>query len=122
MSDYQCISTTEVAGVTVVTLIDHKVMEPTRIQILGEELMSLASQGGNESEPRILINLENVRFLSSAAINKLIVLEKRSKTLGGSVKISNVSPEVNEVFTITHLDKVFEICDDQRDAMNSFAS
>ena len=120
MSEYQCITTTDVGDVIVVSLNDHKVMDPSRIQLLGEELLSLAGNG--DEVPKVLINLENVRFLSSAAINKLIVLEKRLKSGGGGVKISNVSPEVGEVFSITHLDSVFDIRDDQRDALEAFAS
>ena len=122
MTDFQCITSTQVDDVIVVSLNDHKVMDPSRIQLLGEELLSLASPTVDGHAPKLLINLENVRFLSSAAINKLIVLEKRMKAAGGGVKISNVSPEVSEVFTITHLNSVFEICEDQKDAIISFAS
>jgi anti-anti-sigma regulatory factor len=129
MSEYQCILTNEVDGVTVVCLIDPKVMDPSRIKLLGDELLSLAGDHGGKdrdqninhpSKRNLLINLENVRFLSSAAINKLIILEKRVTTHGGAIKICNVSPEVREVFAITHLNNVFEILDDHTEAVKAF--
>ena len=119
MSEFESITTSLIDDVTVVSFNDHKVMDPARIQVLGEELLSLVNP---ENPPRILINLNNVRFLSSAAINKLIVIDKRLKSVGGSLKICAVSSEVSEVFAITHLDSVFEICDSQRDALESFAN
>ncbi len=118
MSEFESITTSQIDDITIVSFNDHKVMDPARIQILGEELLSLVDP---KDPSKILINLDNVRFLSSAAINKLIVIDKRLKSVGGSLKLCAVSSQVSEVFAITHLDSVFEICNSQRDALESFA-
>ena len=117
MSDYQCIELTNREDIAVVRLVDQKVIDPDRIHLLGEELLSLAQ--GTDGQ-RLLINMDNVRFLSSSAINKLIVLERRVTGAGGKIKLSNLSPEVAEVFNITQLNSVFDICDSERDAIDSF--
>jgi len=118
MQELQCISQTQSDDVIVVVFNDHKVMDPARIQLLGEELLSLVVPEGDPE--RIVINLENVRFLSSAAINKLIVLEKRLKSKNGRLKVCNLTPEVRDVFNITHLNGVFQIYDDQNEAIGAF--
>ena len=69
MSDFQCIELTNNDDVSIVRLVDDKVIDAERIQRLGEELLSLSK--GDENR-KLLINMANVRFLSSSAINKLI--------------------------------------------------
>lgn len=115
MSEYECIDVQESNDVSIVKLVDEKVMDPERVQQLGNELLSLPDNG-----ERILINMENVKFLSSAAINKLIVLEKRLRGNGGQVKLSNLCPEIQEVFSITNLTSVFDIRDGEDEALQAF--
>lgn len=117
MSDYQCIRLSTQDEVSVVQLVDDKVMDAERIAILGDELLSLAAR---KTGGKVLINMHNVRFLSSSAINKLIVLERRLSGIGGDLKLSNLSPEVEEVFNITQLRSVFDICPDEQQAIDSF--
>lgn len=117
MPDYSCIKLANKEDVAVVRLVDDKVMDAERIAVLGEELMALANRDDGK---RMLINMDNVRFLSSSAINKLIVLERRLSDAGGDLKLSNLSPEVEEVFNITQLHSVFDIRDDETDALTAF--
>ena len=94
-------------------------MDTKRIQQVHDELNAVAdasTAGG------LLLNMENVRFLSSAAINKLIVLDKHVKSTGGEIRFTNLRPEVRDVFSITSLDRLFKIFDNQTDAIKSFGS
>ena len=124
MTDLQCIEIDSVNDVSVVKLKDEKVMAPAQIETLGAELLSLvettptkdkASTGTN-----VLINFENVRFFSSGAINKLIVLEKRVRAGGGKIRLSNMQPEVRDLFSYTNLDQMFDILSNQTEAIESF--
>lgn len=117
MSDFECIKLQSVDDVAVVKFNDEKVVDPARVEKLGTELLSLAE---NEEQPKLLINFENVRFFSSAAINKLIVLEKRMRAQGGKLKLSNLRPEVRDLFSFTNLDGLFSIKDEEKEAINSF--
>jgi anti-anti-sigma factor len=117
MDDYECIELDNVEEVSVVKFKDQKVMDPSRIETMGKELLSLVS--GDESE-NVLINFENVSFFSSAAINKLIVLEKRIRAQGGQIRLSNLRPEVRDLFSYTNLDSMFQIKDEQDEALGSF--
>jgi anti-anti-sigma factor len=125
MSDFECIELDSVDDVSVVKFKDQKVMDPARIEALGEELLSLVDakspdKSETENQANILINFENVRFFSSGAINKLIVLEKRLRANGRQIRLSNLRPEVRDLFSYTNLDSMFDIRDGQAEAIESF--
>ncbi len=119
MENYECIDLQNVERVSVVKFKDNRVMDPARIEKLGQELMALVDDVDNDN---LLINFENVKFFSSAAINKLIVLEKRVRANGGKIRLSNLRPEVRDLFSYTHLDSIFKIDEAQAESLKSFAS
>ena len=118
MEQFECIDLDVVNDVNVVKFKDQKVMDPARIEILGRELLALVEEDKNEN---VVINFENVSFFSSAAINKLIVLERRVSATGGKICLSNLRPEVRDLFSYTNLDQVFQIKDGQSDAIETLA-
>ena len=107
----------EVGEVTVVRLTDRKVVDETNIQELGRELFSLVEE---EQRKNLLLNFEAVGFLSSSALGKLITLDKKVKAHGGKLRLSNIRPEIYEVFAITKLNKLFEIKDNEAEALAAF--
>jgi anti-sigma B factor antagonist len=117
MTFRQRIKTTEVGGVTVVTFVDHKILEAPSIQELGEELFALVEQDGYRS---MLLDFSSVEFLSSAALNKLIILDKKIKDRGGELKLCNLQPEIREVFVITRLNQLFDIKTTKDEALQAF--
>ena len=80
----------------------------------------MLSLTNGEDGQKLLVDFENVKFFSSAAINKLIVLEKRMRAQGGQIKLSNLRPEVRDLFSFTNLDSLFSIADGNDEAMESF--
>jgi len=114
MADPQRISVSDVGDVTVVQFVDRKILDESNIQDLGRELFHLVEEEGRK---KIVLNFSNVEFLSSAALGKLITLDKKSKKSGGSLKFSNIRPEIYEVFAITRLNKLFSIYDEEADAV-----
>ncbi|MBL7181965.1 MAG: STAS domain-containing protein, partial [Pirellulales bacterium] len=58
--------------------------------------------------------------LSSAALGKLITLDRKVKAGKGRMKMCNIRPEIFEVFQITKLNKVFDIRKDETEAMTAF--
>jgi anti-anti-sigma factor len=118
MSDkLECLELDQVESVSVVKFRDKKVMDPSRIEQMGEELLNLVDE---EDHDRMLINFDNVSFFSSAAINKLIVLEKQVCAKGGKLRLCNLRPEVRDLFSYTSLDKMFEIDQEQIDSIEAF--
>ena len=117
MTEYQRLDVNEVGDVTVVRFRDQKIIEDINIQELGRELFELLEV---EKREKLLLNFSSVDFLSSAALGKLITLEKKVKANGGVLKLSNIRPEIYEVFAITRLDRLFDIRKDESDGLGSF--
>jgi anti-sigma B factor antagonist len=107
----------EVGDVTVVRFRDRKIIDDINIQELGQELFRLIEQ---DNRQKLLLNFSSVDFLSSAALGKLITLDKKVKAHSGVMKLSNIRPEIYEVFAITKLNRLFEIQDDEADALAAF--
>ena len=104
----------ESAQVSVVRFKDQKIIDPEAIQELGDELFTLVDK---DNRSKIVLNFANVEFLSSAALGKLITFEKKAKRNGAKLILSNIAPEIYQVFTITNLDKLFTIKDNEADAL-----
>jgi anti-anti-sigma factor len=117
MAGYRRIAVTDVGDVSVVRFADRKILDEANIQDLGMELFKLVEQ---EQRKKLLLNFGSVEFLSSAALGKLITLDKKVKANGGKLKLSNIRPEIYEVFAITKLNKLFDIKDDEADALAAF--
>ena len=117
MALHKRLKVSEVGDVTVVHFADQKILDEATIQELGDELFSLVEKEGYQ---KVLLNFEGVEFLSSAALGKLITLEKKAKTAGAALKLSNIRPEIYEVFAITKLNKLFDIKENEADALASF--
>ena len=114
MSGHRRVELSEVQDVTVVRFLDRKLLDAANIQELGDELFGLVER---DKRKRLLLNFSNVEFLSSAALNKLIILDKKVKTNQGKLKLCNLRPEILEVFAITRLNQLFDIADDEADAL-----
>ncbi|MFO0846552.1 MAG: STAS domain-containing protein [Gemmataceae bacterium] len=106
-----------IGDVTVVNFVDRKILDEQNIQIIGEQLFSLVDEDGRR---KILLNFSNVEYLSSAALGKLITLNKKLQQAGGKLILCNISPDIHEVFEITKLDKFFKILKDEQSALQSF--
>ena len=117
MSTHQRLDVSEVGDVTVVRFMDRRILDATNIEELGLELFDLVEQ---ENRKKLLLNFSDVEFLSSAALNKLIILDKKMKAGGGAMKLSNLRPEIYEVFVITRLNQLFAISAEEKDALESF--
>lgn len=104
-------------GVNVIEFNDRKILDELSINELGDQLREVADA---ESPVRILLNFQNVEHLSSAALGMLITLDKRVKEQSGQLKLSNINPQIYEVFKITRLNKMFDIYDSAAQAMEAF--
>ncbi len=111
------ITVTKNDGINVVEFNNRKILDELSITELGDQLRKVAD---SEESVRILLNFQNVEHLSSAALGMLITLHKLVKEKKGRLKLSNIHPQIFEVFKITRLNKLFEIHDSQTQALGSF--
>lgn len=114
MSNRRRIEVSESANISVVRFLDQKIIDPEAIQELGQELFDLVER---DDLKKLVLNFQNVEFLSSAALGKLITFDKKAKRSDAQLILTNISPEIYQVFTITNLDKLFDIKDTEADAL-----
>jgi anti-sigma B factor antagonist len=117
MPVHRRLEVSEIGDVTVVRFVDRKIIDTANIQELGDELFSLVE---NDNHKSLLLNFSHVEFLSSAALNKLILLDRAVKKCGGRLKLCSLRPEIQEVFVITRLNRMFSIHEEEADALAGF--
>ncbi|HEU5115684.1 MAG TPA: STAS domain-containing protein [Isosphaeraceae bacterium] len=108
----------EFEGVLVVSFLESKIVTEENIQDMGDELYALVEQDGQN---RLLLDFENVHYLSSAALGRLINLKKKVTAANGRLRIFGVHPDIMEVLRITHLDTVFDIQPDRETALQGMS-
>ncbi len=107
----------EVGIVTVVHFCRHRISDLLEIEKLGDELYELIE---GEARRKLVLDFSEVQFFSSAAIGKLISLNGKLKARSGVMKLCSLRPEILEVFRICRLDRVFDLRQDEADALTSF--
>lgn len=105
-------------GVAVLTLAQARIHEHEAIKQLGEELTELTDKPENQ---QLLFDMAAVEFISSAVLNKLIVLDKQLKSAGGQLAFSGLRPQVAEVFSITRLNQLFPIYESKKQAIEKMS-
>ncbi len=108
---------TQDGEITKVTFLDRNILEESSIQQIGEEISTLIDKSGN---PKLLIDFSGVEHLSSAALGTLITVNNKIRQKGGQLRLSTIDPQIYEVFTITKLNKLFQIHDNASQALASF--
>lgn len=101
-------------GVNVVEFADRKILDELCIAEIREELTALVDNAGSRT---LLLSFKNVDYLSSAALSILITLNNQVGTKKGRLILSDISPQIFEVFKITRLNKLFEIYETAEDAL-----
>jgi anti-sigma B factor antagonist len=121
MAVHRRIQVSQISGsagnVSLVRFADRRIIDAANIQELGEELFGLVEKEGAKT---LVLSFVNVDFLSSAALNKLIMLNSKLKAAGGKMRLCGLKPEIHEVFVITKLTKVFDIKADENEALQGF--
>jgi serine/threonine-protein kinase RsbW len=68
----------------------------------------------------ILLDLGGVTFMSSSGLRALLLVRKELVNHGGQLRLCNLQPHVQEVFTLTGFTQVFAIHHTREDALRAF--
>jgi anti-sigma B factor antagonist len=69
---------------------------------------------------RVVLNLGGVDYIDSTGLGSLVVCFTRLQKAGGMLKLLNLNRRHIELLVLTKLTTVFEVFDDEQDAVNSF--
>lgn len=100
--------------VAVVRFATSRILDQSNVQQLGEELDALIDQHDMD---RIILNFENVSYMSSAVMGKLVSLLKRVQAAGGELKLCSIEDSIYEIFEIMRFDKMFDIYKSEDEAV-----
>jgi len=69
--------------------------------------------------PRVFLNLNKVRYIDSSGIASLVEGLKASRDQGSKMILYGLSPTVREVMELSRLQRIFEIYDNEEQALSS---
>ena len=69
---------------------------------------------------KLILNLEAVNFINSSGLGALVSILKDTRGSQGEMKLSCLAPYVKEIFDITQLSNIFDICENDETARSSF--
>ena len=75
-------------------------------------------QAGTSS--RVVVNLAGVSFIDSAGMAVLVHGMKRCRQAGGDMRLCAMQPPVRIIFELTNLDRAFEVCASENEAVAAF--
>ncbi len=104
----------QVGRATVIRLLDRRLTGHIAVQQLGEEMRRIIEQ---YDSALIVLNFARVEMLSSAMIGKLIEFKNRVSERAGRLVLTNVSRQIQDIFDITKIDRMFVLKDDEADAL-----
>lgn len=100
----------EVEGVEIVYFQDTRIIDESRIEALGKELTDLAN---NPASKKVILNFQNVGFMSSAMLGKLIQFGKKCREQKLDLRLCGINDNIDKVFKLMKLEKVFAIDKDE---------
>jgi anti-sigma B factor antagonist len=67
--------------------------------------------------PRVVLNLEGVRYIDSSGVASLVEGLKASRDVGSRLVLFGVNSTIREVLQISRLLKIFEICENEEQSL-----
>ena len=96
---------------------EAKILDELVIRQAQDEILRMLEK---TQEPNVVLDFRFVKFLSSSALGMLIRVKKKSNDFKIQLKLCNIEAEIQKVFKITGLNKVFEIFPDHDAAVAAF--
>lgn len=102
-------------GIVILDL-DGRITVGEEASRLRDSLRELIAAG----KTRVILNLERVDYIDSTGLGALVMGYTSVRKAGGALKLVNLSRRNIELLVFTKLETVFEIFDNELDALNSF--
>lgn len=109
------IATESIRGITVLLVREDR-FDANNSEELKAELHRLFDSGSKD----LIIDLKDVLFIDSSGLGVLVSGYKNAAILHGTLKLSNLQPQVKSMFELTRLHKVFDIFLTLDDALESY--
>jgi anti-anti-sigma factor len=112
---YQYLAVKTVGGVAVITFLESAaMMEGDKVDELSKELFDVID---SKKYTKVLLNLYNAGYMSSAMLAVLVRLHRKMQELKGKVRLCALRPPVMDAFKVSQFDRLFEIYADEEAAL-----
>jgi anti-anti-sigma factor len=88
---------------------DVQVIKPASALIQPELLERLFSSLVAREGRQLVLDLDNVQYITSTLLGVLIKVKKKVGGVQGRLRLRNIHPDLREVFRITRLEQAFDI-------------
>jgi len=105
----------EIEGIRIVDL-EGRLAVGKAAETVRAHLKGLAESGVKN----VILNMAGVDYIDSTGLGLLVVCYTTFRKVGGALKLLNLSRRSIELLLLTKLETVFEVFDDEQDAVNSF--
>jgi anti-sigma B factor antagonist len=109
------VSTRQVDGVSIVDCSGRITLGEGSI-VLRDTVKDLLGKG----QKKILLNLGDVNYIDSSGIGELVSAYTTAKNQGGELKLLKLTKKVHDLLQITKLYTVFDVKDDETEAVKAF--
>ena len=103
-------------GDVVVVDVSGRIILGEGSSVIRDELRALTDKGNR----KVLLNLGDVTYIDSSGIGELVAGYTTMANAGGNLKLLNVTKRVEDLLHIIKLSTVFEVHEDEADAVRSF--
>lgn len=84
------------------------------------QLRQLIEESLNQGHDKLLVNLAGVSHIDSAGIGEMVGCYATVARRGGAMKLVKLPPKINDILQVTQLITVFDVFDDEAEAVASF--
>jgi|ERR1035437_1377281 anti-anti-sigma factor len=85
-----------------------------------EEFKKLLFQDIQTGWRKIIIDISQCEFIDSTFLGMIVVALKKISELGGKLRLVGIQPEVQTMFQLTRMNRIFEIFENREDALQSY--
>ncbi|MEX2639546.1 MAG: STAS domain-containing protein [Balneolales bacterium] len=87
----------------------------SRLETVLQQLISL-------NKHKIIVNCSHLDYISSAGLGVFMAYIEDVRSLGGDIKLTNMSPKVYNVFDLLGFPTLYDILDDEKEAIEQFTT
>ena len=111
------IQVNDIDGIKVVRFNDQQLFDERTVREVAEQIaISLPSDG---TPIRLVLDFSEVSLISSTALSKLILIQRRIDATRGKLRLCELSPILQQVFRTSNLDRLFAIDRDLRTSLEA---
>ncbi|RKY11209.1 MAG: hypothetical protein DRP65_04920 [Planctomycetota bacterium] len=116
MDTEQIMQISKEGDVTVVSFGLESITGLSGLEHISRRLRALIT---DQKPGKLIVDFAGVKFFSSQMLGLLVDIWRKLGDYGGILLISGINPQLNRVFKITNLDKIFDFYPDRASAVKA---